>query len=165
MKTYQNKVNDIPIKEDGKSVTKRIGKLLTGNPGAVVVLLKKYDIQVEPATLGNIIAALTDKIVDDDEDFNRDLAEILANPRFSGIALILISIISTVIAGGFGLAKAGIGKRSQQETIEAKIRLSVMQQREAEKKRQAQLTLLVVGFALIIIAAVAYFTFKPIKTS
>ena len=159
--------NDIHIKEDEKSVINRIGKLLTDNPGAVVGLLKKYDIQVEPATPGNIIAALTEKIVDDDEDFNYELAEILANPRFSGIIFtsLIITGITALISGGFGLAKAGIGRKAQQDAIEAQIRLTVIQQREAEKKRQAQLTLLVVGFALIIITAVAYFTFKPIKTS
>ena len=146
-----------------KDVIKRISKAIIINPSALSSLLKKYG--VEANTEDEIIVELSAAISEDNEQFNYNLSEILASPRYSYFPIaILITAIGTTLSGGLGLWKTQQSRKTQQETIEGQIRLTAMQQRESEKKSQRQLTFLIVGFALIIIMAVAYFTFKPIKT-
>ena len=149
-----------------KDVADRIGRLLLRNPVAANQLLRKYNVETGTATPDELSLALATAIAENDEQFNYELATILASPRYSNILdpasiTALISGISAILGGGLGAAKAGIEKKALRDSINGEIRLSYMQSQEAEKARQAKMGLLILAFLGIIIMITILIIFKP----
>jgi len=152
--------------QSDKDVTDRIGRLLVRNPVAINALLKKYDVNTDTASPEELITALASAIAENDEQFNYELATLLASPRYSfplGAAAItaLISAIGTTLGGGLGLAKSVSDKRGLRDSIEGELRLSYQQSQEAEKARQAKIGLVVLLFLGVIFIIAMLMIFKP----
>jgi len=155
-----------------KDVIKRISKAITLNPSAMSSLLKKYG--VEANTEEEIIVALSAAISEDNEQFNYDLAKILAEPRFSrffhkeleaGEKAGLFAGIFKVLGEGFGFFKSIVGRKGQKDAIEAELRNTTILVQEAERRRKSQTAMIIVGFSMLIILMIAMSIFRPFKRS
>ena len=148
-----------------KDVADRIGRLLLRNPVAANQLLRKYNVETGTATPDELSLALATAIAENDEQFNYELATILASPRYSNLEpasiTALISGIAAILGGGLGAAKAGIEKKALRDSINGEIRFSYMQSQEAEKARQAKMGLLILAFLGIITLITILIIFKP----
>lgn len=151
--------------QSDKDVADRTGRLLVRNPVAINALLKKYDAAPGTAAPEQLLTALATAIAENDERFNHELAVLLASPRYSNLGeeavVALISGIGIVLSGGLGAWKSGMDKRSGRDAIEGELRLSYLQQAEAEKARKAKVGLVVMLFLGVILILFVLFLFKP----
>ena len=145
-----------------KDVFNRIGRLLLKNPADLNCLLKKYDIDTGTATPEELITALAKAIAENDEEFNYELAILLATPRYSNLAFIIIAAIITAIGtiGGASI-KAGVDKRIATDSIAGQMRLSYLDAQKEAKAQQEKKGLLILAFLFIIIMITVLIIFKP----